>query len=437
MTKKRSYHLYITAIIAGLGLLLVSCKKFLDEKPLQSTVVPSNLRDLQAILDNYTQMNQKGPQLLEALTDNYFITTATYNSRSVNDRMNYIWDKDATEYNNWYTPYTGPIYYANVVLDQLSEINYNAGTEQAAYNNVKGSALFFRAFYHYAIAQCYCRPYSTTAATDNGIVLRLTSNINVPSARSTVQQTYEQIIADLKDAARLLPDTALYPTRPAKPAAYGALARTYLAMADYTNASKYADSVLLRRNTLIDYNTLSPSANPVFPNFNKEVIFYSRATSSSLPIYLTGGRMDSTLVSSYNANDLRKALFFSLNADNTYNFRGSYEGAANGFWVFDGIAMDEMYLIRAECRARAGHLTEAMKDLNDLLVTRWKTVSGVSTYVNQTAIDQADAVNKILNERRRELVFRGLRWTDLRRLNLEGANITLKRVVNGVDYTLP
>jgi tetratricopeptide (TPR) repeat protein len=259
----------------------------------------------------------------------------------------------------------------------------------------------------------------------------------VPSTRSTVQETYDQIIADFKEAAQLLPDAGLYPTRPGKLAAFGALARTYQAMRDYVNAGKYADSVLLRNNYLIDYNTLSPSANPVFQPFHKEVIFYSRGTSNTLTTNLTGGRTDSNLVKSYVADDLRKSLFYSLNADNTYSFRGSYEGSANGFWVFDGIATDEIYLIRAESRARAGNVNDAMKDLNDLLVTRWKKISGVSTYVDQTATDATDALNKILFERRKELVHRGLRWTDLRRLNLEGADITLIRIVNNITYTLP
>jgi len=74
-----------------------------------------------------------------------------------------------------------------------------------------------------------------------------------------------------------------------------------------------------------------------------------------------------------------------------------------------------------------------MRDLNTLLQNRWR--AGVFTPV--TATDADDALGKILAERRKELLFRGLRWTDLRRLNKEPRRaLTLTRTVNGQVYTL-
>ena len=73
-----------------------------------------------------------------------------------------------------------------------------------------------------------------------------------------------------------------------------------------------------------------------------------------------------------------------------------------------------------------------MTDINSLLRKRWRRGS----FTGYPAGSAGDALDTVLLERRKELAFRGLRWTDLRRLNKEGANITLTRILNGTTYTL-
>src|SRR5690606_17953343 len=128
--------------------------------------------------------------------------------------------------------------------------------------------------------------------------------------------------------------------------------------------------------------------------------------------------IDTVIYNSYNIDDLRKQIFYLPNIDGSFSFRGSYFGGI-GWLPYCGIAVDEMFLIRAECSARAGMIDSAMSDLNKLLITRWKSVSGVTTYINMTASSSHEALQFILGERKKELIFRGTRWSDLRRLNLE------------------
>ena len=74
-----------------------------------------------------------------------------------------------------------------------------------------------------------------------------------------------------------------------------------------------------------------------------------------------------------------------------------------------------------------------MQVLNQLLVKRWKT----GTFVPYTATNKHDALQIIKNERPKELLLRGLRWSDLKRYNREGSNITLTRTINGKTLHLP
>jgi hypothetical protein len=94
-----------------------------------------------------------------------------------------------------------------------------------------------------------------------------------------------------------------------------------------------------------------------------------------------------------------------------------------------------MLLIRAECEARRGNLDRALSDLNGLLSSRW---TKERPYPDFITTDRENAITKILLERKKELCFRGIRWSDLRRLNQDPARQnTLKRTLNGQNYSLP
>ncbi|TCC98821.1 RagB/SusD family nutrient uptake outer membrane protein [Pedobacter hiemivivus] len=436
----------ILIVLAALVMATAACKKsdFLDEKPDIKLVVPKTLKDFQAILDNDREINGipggQGlvPHLGETGADNYFLLDATFNAISNPLYRNYyLWAKDVNTSNpvpDWNRPYLS-IFYTNVVLDGLKTLT--AGEQDTeAFRKVKGSALFYRAHAFYQLAQVFAPPYNeSTASAMWGIPLRSTADVGEKLSRATLLETYTRILADLQTAKGLLTIDNIIKERPSKQAAFGLLSRTCLAMMQYEKAYLYADSCLQLKSSLSDYNNLNPDAFYSFAGSDvkaQEVIFSSIMIGPDLqiPVNIFQAKADPDLYASYADDDLRKVIFFAPGFPSGNRFKGSYLGMDN---LFAGITTDEVLLIRAEAAARTNRVQIAKDDINRLLVKRWKKGK---VYPVFSSLDAEETLNFVLKERRKELVFRGLRWTDIRRLNLEGRNISIRRTISGTTYEL-
>jgi len=428
----RTIYLLYTIFLSAA--LLAACKKstFLDARPDSSISIPTSIGDCQALMDNDNVMNGYGagyPSLGETGSDDYYVNNTFYAQYTPTDRNAVIWAADTYtdgEVNDWDLPYR-TVLYSNVVLEALGKLQPTAN-ELDSFNNAQGSAFFFRGFAYFQLTQIFTKPYyddGTAAADPLGLPLRKTTDIEEKFTRDSLLNTYNQIINDLSAAIPLLPNIPASITRPSRAAAYSMLARVYLSMRKYANALLYADSCLQIKHTLMDYNDAIPGGALPFTRTNPEVIL-GAAMSSSGPCAISRSFTDSLLLASYQSNDKRKTLFF-----NKGRFIGVYD--EDGY-TFCGLATDEMYLTRAECYARTGNIDAAMNDLDSLMIKRMST----GAFTPYTATDANDALQQILQERRKELLYRGLRWTDLRRLNLDASTATtLTRTVAGTIYTLP
>ncbi|MGN6421329.1 MAG: RagB/SusD family nutrient uptake outer membrane protein [Pseudobacter sp.] len=388
----------------------------------QSRSAISSLKDLQAILNNSYLWGICGAMSNDA-GDEYYISEGRYPNLWGGQQEVYTWEDPGVTI-DWANNFQR-IYPFNVVLQELDKVK---GGSQQERDQIKAQALCHRAFFFFDLAQVYCPPYHTTTVSLPGLPLRMVADVEATTPRSTVGETYERIITDLKEAADKLSVGRPTPDKIDKTTALGMLARAYLAMGDYPNAGIYADKYLAIKSTLVDYNTVDKVMRAPFGVSNPEIAHY--VLKESIACY-PETYVDSTLYDSYEDGDLRKPIFFEENPDGTHRFKGSY--AFEDFSHYAGVATDEMYLIRAECYARAGKAFEAMQDLNSLMEKRWDA----ATFTPFMATDATAALQLILQERRKELIFRGTRWSDLRRLNLEGANITLTRKINNRTYTLP
>jgi tetratricopeptide (TPR) repeat protein len=421
--------------------VITGCNKqneWLDLKANKADVTPATIEHYQALLDaSDGSLNMLTPALGMVSADNYYVTTAVLAAAGTTvERNAYTWEADITQGTNmsdWNNPYSA-IAVTNIVLDGIVKIGITPNTMHA-WNNVTGSALFFRAFGYYQLSQLFMKPYdAATAATDAGLPLRINSDLNASVTRASVEETFQLMINDLLAAEKLLPDQALYQTRPSKQAVYTLLAKIYLNKGDYDKAGLYAAKALQVSEKLIDFNTLSATTTksmPVFPT-HPEVIFYTLTTNFIIMSPASRCIVDTTLLKSYVTNDLRKTLFYTLpNASGQSFFKGQYSATNSSF---SGLAVNELLLIQAEAYARKQQTTDALAALNKLLVKRWKS----GTFIPVTAATPQDALTKILEERRKELPFTGsTRWEDLRRLNKDPLYArTLTRNVNNQTYQL-
>lgn len=406
-----------------------SCEKFLDEKSNQNQAIPETLKDLQAILDHYQFMNNNDGNAAEVSSTDVYLTDADLGARTEVERNLYTWQRNNVflyDGNEWFYNYRA-IYRANSVLEFIQKIPLN-GSNMTEWNNVSGQAYYYRAKNHLKGLYTWANAYDEgTSGNELGIPLKLTTDVDPPLARATVSQGYLQVIADLKKAIASLPVSAVHVMRPSKPAAYGLLARTYWSMRKYDMALLYADSCLKLKSDLIDFNTLNAAATYSVPQYNVEVLHDSYFSTAVLNV--SRAKIDPQFYALYDVNDLRKSVFFNDNKNGTFGFKGSYEGSTA--W-FSGVSVDEVLLIRAECLARSNKLVEALADVNRLLRNRFKR----NTFFDIVLSDQQAVLALVLQERRKQLLMRGLRWVDVKRLNKEGNGIKLTKTYKGISYEL-
>lgn len=426
----------------GVFALLSSCgKHYLDLKADHRQRVPQKLSDYQSMLDHTPTMNDMSSSNLALLgADEYYVTATQYNlltnSSTDNFQKNgYIWAKDIyvgreSAQIDWTAGYN-QILIANLALEGVDIIGRNAENETES-DLLKGTALFFRALNYFRLAQLYAPPYNaSTASTDLGLPLRTISDPTVKIPRSSLEETYKLILSDLHAAETLLPELPQVLFRPGKAALYALLTRVYMQLGDYKLALESADRSLAIQQTLTNFNSLTFTGNLTFPlngANNVEVIFMSNAVSVAI-IGNNFFNADSVLLNSYMEGDLRKNAYWIQRGVMT-QFKGSYKGSA---LYFTGFATDEVYLNRAECLARENQPALALEDLNKLRLHRFTP----ATYVALSSTDAEQVLDWVIAERRLELIMRGTRWEDLRRLNKASRHATtLVRQIGTTRYEL-
>lgn len=420
----KKYLKYIT--IAAVGAIVLSCDNYVDIKT-EGKLIPEETINYRYLLNNTYTLDKTYGNIDVASDDISFQNEAQTNALTATDSYRpfvnlYKWletvyfdGENDYDMNNLYSA----LYNVNIVINEVMTSTNGTEAEKIA---IKGEAEVHRAFIFLTLVNTFGKAYDpSTSATDPGIVLFTKPTVSDDIKRTSVQDAYDVILSDLKDAV----NSGLKPINsgnnvafPSQAAAYALLARTYLYMRNYPLALENAEKALAIQNTLMNLADYEFDAYPT-RRLDKELILSKWNGYSTLTFAPQLLSLSNELIDSFDTNDLRYVLFTqpssSFNSEYTIGRTYSKE-ALNGESRNAGPTVPEMMLIKAECLARAGSGDQAMAEINKLRQKRFRA----GEYVALTASDSKDALIKVLAERRRELMGTGgFRWFDLKRLNKE------------------
>lgn len=426
-------------LIPILLLCFVSCRKYVEDVPVQGQRVLVYTDDYRLLLNNTNDEQMAfGPAPSLSCDDVDFVATEVqtrYLTNTVQTAM-YTWAKpvyvqDQLDY-DWNGLYKG-IYIYNTAINGVPA---SKGGSEAAKNALLGEALIHRAFNYFMLCNLYGKQYDASSAdTDPGVPVLLDPILFVNLTRASVAKVYEQIFTDIKRAIPLLPAKPEVNFRPAKASAYALLSKVLLFTRDFANAKAFADSALAISGELYDYNSAINGSSFKLPTqFNDKQVLLRRTTrSEASPLQLSA-----SLLSLLGTKDLRYNIFVRPGSNvypafSGYAFWTRANTSSSGDGMPLGLTVNETWLIKAECLARTGKGTEALALLNEFRKFRFKPAD----YTVLTAATDQDVLKLVIDERRREFFGTGFRWFDQRRLNKDEIfRQTRTRVFNNVTYTL-
>jgi hypothetical protein len=428
-------------LIAGI-LIFTSCgEEFLEQFPSTAVDAATSIKTINDLADavNGLYSATKSSSFLgrdvhilgDLLADNDFISSSNY-GRFLTDNAYTFSQNSATSSGIWSQGY--------FVILQANRIISTDLPSGEAVDQIKGEAYAIRGLAYLVLVNFFGAPHTLNPNAPGVPIVTvptyLTGPYNKPS-RNTVAEVYEQIIADLDNAFLLLSNTSaiskyhgINSNYIAKYAAKAIQARAYLYKGDYPNARDAALEVVKNGGYIL---TATPSA------FSSYWSSYTSSTSKvetiwELNMSVTSNNGGNGLDWMYNQTGygdlLSNAEVYQLYAETDIRRnliidgtrRGNSQKAfvVNKYPNSNNSDRDEVKIIRyaeviltlAEAYARTNDETNSLLYLNQLAKLRDPAFSGYTSSGQQL-------IDDIVNERRKELAFEGLRLFDLTRLNLE------------------
>ncbi|MDR1055502.1 MAG: RagB/SusD family nutrient uptake outer membrane protein [Prevotellaceae bacterium] len=420
------------------ALLFTACSDFLDTLPptsISSEVAIENLDDAESVIHGiYNDMQSSayyGHELI-IYGDIRADDIQTYNENNGWYNFYVFNHKRGPGYDLWATPMRISRN-ASRIIEAIDNGKITDGTDTER-NNVKGHAIALRALAHFDQARIYGYPY----AKDQGklwgaIIIDHVLEANELPVRNTVEESFTFITQELERAIPLMSDQK-HPYNTLN--SYGAralLARVYLYWDKNDKAYEIAGTLIeelksssYRLFTRDEY--LEAFAyNSEGTNFNPESLLEIFNTPSDNPArnslgfnYQTAGYYSYCVTKDFHdlirtdPDDIRNGMVkVATVAQNERPFLIKYPGSADNVAAFDNnyplIRLSEVYLIAAEAAIKSSNASLKTKGLEYLnaIVQRANP--------NKSVSNAEYTLDRVLEERRKELVGEGHRFFDLLR----------------------
>ena len=433
-------NIFLILNIVWIPFLFSGCDHFLDEAPRGNAIATT--------VDDYNKMFN-GSQLMNMLIfDNYYacwktdellftddcystinqtvsFPTSVQAAIEYRDKI-YRDDENSAEWENCYKQ----IYVFNAIAEGVM----SAQGDESEKIYLRAEARVARAYMHFLLAQWFAKPYhEATATTELAVPLVKKADTQVKQyERSTVHDLYSWIISEMEESCPLLKEREEHRMRCYKATGYALLGKVYFFMGKYTQALTPLQTAykLLEGDPnvyLTDYNEKQKpfgynemsiidmmSFNPMvyddnetlWCKFNGTMRNYNLLSYNQVTDYLKP-----EIYALYNEQDLRRNMIatrYASGAPLPYPYCG-FIGARMNL----GISLPEVYLMLAECEARAGSENESRRVIEQF--RRYRMRDGHEAVpVNIRSKDEL--IRFCVDEQTREFVGTGYRYYNIRRL---------------------
>lgn len=383
-----------------------SCNNYLDLTPV-GKVIPEKASDFRAMMTSAYAKFPEHKSYLSLRSDELELDPTSDEVSAL--KSIFLWkdaNPDVAGTEMPYVQFYADIFYAN---DVITNAEAKAGST-AEVRQIVGEAYMLRAYCLFELVNIYATPFNAnTAATDKGVPMSTTIDIEQPYERQTIEANYNQIFADInkaKDYLNVASFDAGLNYRFTTHTVPALLARIYTYRGEWQKAYDAATACLSINDKLEDLNT----GTALLPNNYRSVeniMSLEKVSNSSVNRSTT---IASSLTGLYNqTEDKRFGRYFSDNGSGFSSNKG------NDSKLIITFRNGEMYLIKAEAAAHLNNLNEAKTALLALESKRLTTAYYTSQASKISGLSQSELISEIMDERGRELALEGHRWYDLRR----------------------